>query len=75
MNKAINLTDDLVISKIYFVRGKKIMFDNDLAEMYGVETKNLKRQVKRNLLRFSKDFMFELTLEELYNLRCQIGTS
>lgn len=75
MNKAINLTDDLVISKIYFVRGKKIMFDNDLAEMYGVETKNLKRQVKRNLLRFPKDFMFELTLEELYNLRCQIGTS
>ncbi|MCE3295080.1 MAG: hypothetical protein K0R65_794 [Crocinitomicaceae bacterium] len=75
MNKSINLTDDLVISKIYFIRGKKIMLDRDLAEMYGVETKNLKRQVKRNLARFPKDFMFELSLEELYNLTHQFGTS
>lgn len=72
MNKSIHLTDDHVISKIYFVRGKKIMLDRDLADMYGVETKNLKRQVKRNSPRFPEDFMFELTLEELYNLRCQI---
>ena len=46
MSKTINLTDDHVISKIYLVRGKKIMLDSDLAVMYGVETKNLKRQVK-----------------------------
>ncbi|MGV3630973.1 MAG: ORF6N domain-containing protein [Bacteroidota bacterium] len=75
MSKSIHLTDDLVINKIYFIRGKKVMLDADLAEMYGVETKNLKRQVKRNLPRFPQDFMFELSLEELYNLRCQIGTS
>ncbi len=75
MSKTINLTDDHVISKIYLVRGKKIMLDSDLAVMYGVETKNLKRQVKRNLARFPADFMFELSLEELYNLRCQNVTS
>lgn len=75
MSKSIGLSDDLVISKIHQVRGKKIMLDSDLALMYGVETKNLKRQVKRNILRFPPDFMFELSLEELYSLRCHFGTS
>jgi len=51
------------------------MLDKDLAERYGVETKQLKRQVKRNINRFPKDFMFELTTREFENLRSQIGTS
>jgi hypothetical protein len=51
------------------------MLDKDLAEMYSVETKQLKRQVKRNMDRFPKDFMFELTAKEFENLRSQIGTS
>lgn len=51
------------------------MIDQDLAEMYGVETKQLKRQVKRNTDRFPKDFMFELTKKEFENLRSQIGAS
>jgi len=57
------------------VRGEKVMLDKDLAEMYGVETKQLKRQVKRNIDRFPKDFMFTLSKKELENLRSQIGTS
>ena len=61
--------------KIFLVRGKRIMFDFDLAVLYGVETKQLKRAVKRNIARFPEDFMIELTLEELENLRCQFGTS
>ena len=51
------------------------MLDQDLAELYGVETKSLKRQVKRNIDRFPEDFMFELNEKELESLRCQIGTS
>ncbi len=51
------------------------MLDSDLAELYGVETKQLKRQVNRNLERFPDDFMFELTEKEFESLRCQIGTS
>jgi hypothetical protein len=51
------------------------MLDKDLAQLYGVETKSLNRQVQRNIARFPSDFMFQLTLEEFDNLRCQIGTS
>ncbi len=51
------------------------MLDRDLAELYGVETSNLKRQVNRNKDRFPEDFLFELTKEEVENLRCQFGTS
>ena len=51
------------------------MLDFDIASLYGIETKQLKRQVKRNLSRFPADFMFELTPEEWENLRCQSGTS
>jgi hypothetical protein len=47
-----------------YIRGQKVMLDRDLAELYGVETKQLKRQVRRNLGRFPEDFMFELTMEE-----------
>lgn len=62
----------LIQSKIYEIRGQKVMLDFDLAEMYGIETSQLKRAVRRNIERFEdEDFMFELTKEELS--RCQIG--
>jgi len=60
-------------SKFYLVRGQKVMFDFDLAELYGIETKHLKRQVRRNQPRFPEDFAFQLTKQE--SLRCQIVTS
>jgi len=66
---------ETIRARIYEIRGKKVMLDRDLAELYHVETKQLKRQVKRNLTRFPEDFMFELTNEENNALRCQNGTS
>ncbi|TWR24350.1 ORF6N domain-containing protein [Mucilaginibacter achroorhodeus] len=63
--------DDLIISKIYLIRGLKVMLDGDLAELYGTETKKLKQQVKRNLNRFPSHYMFELTQEEYDSLRSQ----
>ena len=66
--------DEIVISKIYYIRDQKVMLDTDLATLYEVETKQLKRQVRRNIDRFPDDFMFELTLEEYRILRSQIGT-
>lgn len=74
-NSELMLPDDMIISKIYLIRGEKVMLDRDLAELYGVETKYLKRQVKRNILRFPPDFMFELTQKELEIWRSQFGTS
>jgi hypothetical protein len=65
----------LIQNKIFEIRGQKVMLDFDLADIYKVETKNLKRQVKRNIARFPFDFMFELTENEWENLRCQFGTS
>jgi hypothetical protein len=62
-------------SKIYEVRGQRIMFDFDLAELYGTETKYLKRTVRANTQRFPPDFMFELTHEEWDILRCNFSTS
>lgn len=73
--KEMIVPDELVISKIYYIREQKMMLDRDLAELYGVETKQLKRQVRRNIDRFPEDFMFELNEEEFENLRCQSGTS
>lgn len=69
------LPDEVVMSKIYIIRGQKVMLDSDLAELYEVETKQLKRQVNRNIERFPEDFMFELTEQEFESLRCQIGAS
>lgn len=69
------LTDEAVISKIYLMRGKKVMLDRDLAEMYGVETSQLKRQVRRNIDRFPEDFMFEMNKTEFQNWRSQFGIS
>ena len=57
------------------IRGQKVMLDRDLAFLYGVETKTLKRAVKRNITRFPDDFMFVLNTDEFEVLRCQIGTS
>ena len=62
-------------SMIYLIRNQKVMLDSDLANLYGVETKNLKKAVRRNIERFPRDFMFELTKEELENLRFQSGTA
>ena len=69
------MAEQKVLNKIYAIRGEKVMLDKDLSAMYDVETKQLKRQVKRNIDRFPKDFMFTLTRKEFENLRSQIGTS
>ncbi len=65
----------IVEQKIFLVRGQKVMLDQDLAEMYGIEVKRLNEQVRRNLKRFPSDFMFELTFQEFMNLKSQIATS
>jgi hypothetical protein len=62
-------------SRILIIRGHKVMLDVDLAEMYGIPTKRLNEQVKRNFKRFPVDFMFQLTQEEAEFLRSQIATS
>ena len=64
---------EMIEQKIYLVRGRKVMFDSDLAKLYEVETKYLTRQVRRNIRRFPTDFMFHMTAEEY--LRCQNVTS
>ena len=67
--------NEVIINKIYLIRGQKVMLDRDLSELYQVETKRLKEQVKRNIGRFPEDFMFELTKEEFENWRSQIANS
>jgi len=69
----VSVTD--IESRIFLIRGQKVMFDADLAELYEVETFNLNKAVKRNLDRFPEDFMFQLTKEEADSLRFQIGMS
>jgi hypothetical protein len=69
------IPDEVFMSKIYVIRGVKVMLDRDLAELYGVETKYLKRQVKRNSIRFPEDFMFQLTDQEFNEWRRQFVTS
>jgi hypothetical protein len=56
--------DEIVMNKILLIRGRKVMIDRDLAELYGVSTKRLNEQVKRNINRFPDDFMYQLTIEE-----------
>ena len=65
----------VIQSKIYEIRGQKVMLDRDLAEMYGVQTKALNQAVKRNIDRFPEDFMFQLISEETQNWRSQFVTS
>jgi phage regulator Rha-like protein len=69
------IPDEIITSKIYLIRDRKVMLDADLAELYGVATGNLNKAVKRNIARFPEDFMFQLTKEEFNNLVFQIGTS
>ncbi len=72
--KGIAPPDAAITGRIHRIRGQKVMLDRDLAELYGVATKHLKRQVRRNLGRFPEDFMFELTMEEAENSRSRSGT-
>jgi len=74
-SNAIILPDEVVMTKIFIIRGQKVMIDCDLAELYGVLTGNLNKAVKRNNKRFPEDFMFQLTKEEFDNLKFQFGTS
>ena len=69
------IPDEVIMKKIYLLRGSKVMMDRDLAELYEIETKQLKRAVRRNISRFPEDFMFELNQEEFKVLRSQFGTS
>ena len=69
------IPDEVIFSKIFLIRNKQVILDRDLADFYQVETKQLKRAVRRNNDRFPVDFMFEMTLEEFQYLRSQFGTS
>ena len=72
---SIGIPDEVVMSKIYVVRDQKVMLDEDLAELYGVETKRLNEQVKRNIDRFPEDFKFGLSEQEFADLKSQNATS
>lgn len=74
MSGKLAISDATVINKIHVIRGEQVMLDFDLSELYAVETKYLKRQVRRNIERFPNDFMFELTKQEYVSLRSQFGT-
>jgi hypothetical protein len=63
------ISEEILISKIYYVRGKQVMLSQDLAELYQVETKALNQQVKRNIGKFPERYMFQLTKEEYERLR------
>ena len=69
------ITTDAIRSKVYILRGQQVMLDQDLAEIYGYQVKNLNQQVKRNLTRFPEDFMFQLTKEEVELVKSQFVTS
>ena len=69
----LKLTTEQIRSRIYTVRGVQVMLDSDLAMLYGVETKNLNRAMKRNIERFPVQFCFQLSQQELDGLKCQIG--
>jgi len=64
-----------ILNIIIIIRGQKVILDSDLAALYGVETKRLNEQVRRNIHKFPEDFMFQLTKEEFENLKSQIATS
>jgi phage regulator Rha-like protein len=69
------VAEQKILNRIYVIRGEKVMLDRDLAEMYGVETRVLNQSIKRNLNRFPKDFMFQLSEKEFKNLISQNVTS
>lgn len=70
-----DITSSKIENIIYVIRGQKVMLDSDLAILYEIDTRQLNRQVRRNIDRFPNDFMFELSSEEYQSLMCQIGTS
>ncbi|MFH0948527.1 MAG: ORF6N domain-containing protein [Elusimicrobiota bacterium] len=74
-NIIVKIPEERIGCKILLIRDKKVMLDRDLAGLYGVEVKYLKRQVRRNIERFPVDFMFELSEKEFENWRCQFVTS
>jgi len=69
------IPEERIESKIFLIRGQKVMIDSDLAQLYGIKTKNLNKAISRNPRRFPDDFMFQLTIQEYENLRFQFGTS
>jgi len=69
------LPPERIERSILLIRGQKVMLDADLAALYGVETKQLVRAIKRNISRFPPDFMFQLSKDDFENLRCHFGTS
>lgn len=73
-SRKVSISAEHLVEKMYIIRGQHVMIDYHLAGLYEVETKQLKRQVRRNIERFPTDFMFELTSEEYNSLRCQFGT-
>jgi hypothetical protein len=73
--KSFMIPDELVMNKIYLIRGQKVMPDRDLAELYQVETRTLNQAVKRNIERFPPDFMFQLNQKEFENWISQFVTS
>jgi hypothetical protein len=73
--KEIIIPNEVISSKIYFIRNQKVMLDRDLALLYEVETKKINQQVKRNISRFPENFMFQLDETEYENLKSQIVTS
>lgn len=75
MSKKLSVPEEVVMSKIYEIRGEKVMIDRDLTELYGLETKRLKEAVRRNLNRFPEDFMFEMDKDEFEIWRTQNATS
>jgi hypothetical protein len=75
MDKELMVTENSIKNKIHTIRGLKVMLDRDLAELYGVLTRNLNKAVKRDIERFPKDFMFQLSEDESKNLKFQFGTS
>ena len=75
MENEILLSEELISNKIFFIRNQKVMLDRDLAFLYSIETRVLKQAVKRNISRFPKDFMFDLSPDEFSNWRSQFVTS
>ncbi|MFA4851149.1 MAG: ORF6N domain-containing protein [Bacteroidales bacterium] len=75
MSNKLTIFEETIINRIFYSRGRRVMFDFDLAQIYGVETRVLNQAVKRNIKRFPADFMFQITFEEFDILKSQIVTS
>ncbi len=71
----VTVPSEIIEKRILLIRGRKVLLDSDLSELYGVSTKRLNEQVRRNIRRFPADFMFQLTSVEVDSLRSQIATS